>query len=264
MSNPTSNFNWQMPTATDLVTDLPADFEVFGQAVDTSLADLKGGTTGQFLKKNTNADMDFVWGAGSTSPLTTKGDLYTYSTADARLGVGANGTVLQADSTQGTGIKWTQAGRYLLASGSLSGSTLDLTSITGNYEHLEVVFKNYFGSVDQAINGTINNDSGANQYGSAGSSIGNITYNAANYQPCFTYDSTNTNNFVLWRYYDYTGDSHKLMQGFFNSSDQNLTNRYVGTYYTTIYKSTAAISRLTYTTSAGTWAGGTYELWGVK
>jgi hypothetical protein len=51
MSNPTSNFNWQMPTATDLVTDLPADFEVFGQAVDTSLADLKGGTTGQVLSK---------------------------------------------------------------------------------------------------------------------------------------------------------------------------------------------------------------------
>jgi hypothetical protein len=38
MSNPTSNFGWQMPTATDLVTDLPADFEVFGQAVDTDLA----------------------------------------------------------------------------------------------------------------------------------------------------------------------------------------------------------------------------------
>jgi hypothetical protein len=40
-----------MPTNTDLVSQLPADFEVFGQAVDTSLADLKGGTTGQVLKK---------------------------------------------------------------------------------------------------------------------------------------------------------------------------------------------------------------------
>ena len=61
MSNPTSNFGWQMPTATDLVTDLPADFEVFGQAVDSSMADLKGGTSGQILAKNTNTDMDFVW-----------------------------------------------------------------------------------------------------------------------------------------------------------------------------------------------------------
>ena len=50
-----------MPTPTDLVTDLPADFEVFGQAVDTSMADLKGGTTGQILSKATNTDMDFTW-----------------------------------------------------------------------------------------------------------------------------------------------------------------------------------------------------------
>jgi predicted secreted protein len=76
MSNPTSNFNWQMPTATDLVTDLPADFEVFGQAVDTSLADLKGGTTGQILAKNTSTDMDFVWTSSAASGL----DLITRST----------------------------------------------------------------------------------------------------------------------------------------------------------------------------------------
>jgi hypothetical protein len=68
MANPTSNFNWQMPTPTDLVTDLPADFEVFGQAVDSSMADLLGGTTGQVLSKNSNTDMDFTWIAASTTP----------------------------------------------------------------------------------------------------------------------------------------------------------------------------------------------------
>lgn len=99
MSNPTSNFGWQMPTATDLVTDLPADFEVFGQAVDTSLADLKGGTTGQVLKKNSNTDMDFVWGAdsaGMTNPMTTTGDtIYSSSgSTPARLGIGSTGQVL--------------------------------------------------------------------------------------------------------------------------------------------------------------------------
>ena len=70
MTNPTSNFNWQMPTSTDLVTDLPADFEVFGQAVDTSLADLKGGTTGQILSKTSNTDMDFTWIANDQGDLT--------------------------------------------------------------------------------------------------------------------------------------------------------------------------------------------------
>jgi hypothetical protein len=61
MANPTTNFGWQMPTATDLVTDLPADFEVFGQAVDTDFVDLLGGTTGQVLSKASGTDLDFAW-----------------------------------------------------------------------------------------------------------------------------------------------------------------------------------------------------------
>lgn len=43
---------------------------------------------------------------GATSPLTTKGDLYTFSTSDTRLGVGTNGHVLTADSVEATGLKW--------------------------------------------------------------------------------------------------------------------------------------------------------------
>lgn len=71
-----------MPTNTDLVTDLPADFEVFGQAVATSMADLLGGTTGQILSKTSNTDMDFTWiandqgditGITATSPITGGG-----------------------------------------------------------------------------------------------------------------------------------------------------------------------------------------------
>jgi hypothetical protein len=44
--------------------------------------------------------------SGSVSPLTTKGDLYTFSTVDARLGVGADGRTLLADSSQTTGLRW--------------------------------------------------------------------------------------------------------------------------------------------------------------
>lgn len=45
-------------------------------------------------------------GGGSTSPLTTKGDIWVYSTTDTRLGVGADTFVLTADSTAPTGLKW--------------------------------------------------------------------------------------------------------------------------------------------------------------
>jgi hypothetical protein len=73
MSNPTSNFGWVMPTATDLVTDLPADFAVFGQAVDTSMADLLGGTTGQVLSKTSGTNMDFTWVAANPGDITAVG-----------------------------------------------------------------------------------------------------------------------------------------------------------------------------------------------
>jgi hypothetical protein len=114
MTNPTSNFGWQMPTSTDLVTDLPADFETFGQAVDTSLADLKGGTTGQVLSKASNTDMDFTWVAQDDSNaiqnaiVDAKGDLIAASAADtpARLAVGNNGETLVADSSTATGLRY--------------------------------------------------------------------------------------------------------------------------------------------------------------
>ena len=61
MANPTTYFGWVMPTSTDLVTDLPADFNVFGQGVDTSMQGLLGGTTGQVLSKTSGTNMAFTW-----------------------------------------------------------------------------------------------------------------------------------------------------------------------------------------------------------
>jgi hypothetical protein len=43
---------------------------------------------------------------GITSPVTTKGDLYTFSTTDDRLAVGNNGDTLVADSSATTGLRW--------------------------------------------------------------------------------------------------------------------------------------------------------------
>ena len=106
MSNPTSNFGWQMPTNTDLVSQLPADFEVFGQAVDTSLADLKGGTTGQILTKVSDTDMDFTWSSetGDISEITVTSPITGGGTSGS-VGIGfdlAAGSALTLNAQTGT------------------------------------------------------------------------------------------------------------------------------------------------------------------
>jgi len=111
MSNPTTPFGWQMPTPTDLVTDLPADFEVFGQAVATSMGDLLGGTSGQILAKNSNTDMDFVWiandqgditGVTATSPLTGGGTSGAVTVGIQDASTAQKGSVQLSDSTSTT------------------------------------------------------------------------------------------------------------------------------------------------------------------
>jgi hypothetical protein len=85
MTNPTSNYNFQMPTATDLVTDLPADFEVFGQAVDTRLKALQPGTTlGDLVYSSATANTSTRLGIGSSAQvLTVAGGVPTWATPAA-------------------------------------------------------------------------------------------------------------------------------------------------------------------------------------
>jgi len=128
MANPTTYFGWVMPNSADLVTDLPADFNVFGQGVDTSMQYLLGGTTGQILSKTSGTNMAFTWinndqgditgvtagtgiSGGGTSgtvtvtnsmatAITTNGDIIygTGSGTFSRLGIGSSAQVLSVSA----------------------------------------------------------------------------------------------------------------------------------------------------------------------
>ena len=130
MSNPTSNFGWQMPTPTDLVTDLPADFEVFGQAVDSDFADLLGGTTGQVLSKTSNTDLDFTWVAP------TAGDIEGVTAGTGITGGGTSGTVTITNDMATT---ITAAGDIVIGTGS------------GTYDNLPIGTTNQVLTADTTV-----------------------------------------------------------------------------------------------------------------
>ena len=113
MANPTTNYSFAMPTNTDLVKDLPADFEVFGQAVDTQM--------------KTNADA-----AIAKTIVDAKGDIIAATAADtvSRLAVGANDTVLTADSSTATGLKWASVGGSSMAQVATGSCTFSVLTET--------------------------------------------------------------------------------------------------------------------------------------
>lgn len=85
MPTTTTNFGWTVPADTDLVKDGAAAIRTALGGVDTSMVDLKGGTTGQVLSKASNTDMDFTWTEQDDTTLSFNaqtGTSYTLVAAD--------------------------------------------------------------------------------------------------------------------------------------------------------------------------------------
>lgn len=105
----TTNFGWETPDDTDLVKDGALAMRTLGNSIDTSFVDLKGGTTGQNLRKNSNTDLDFTWAGDATNTvIDAEGDLLVGDSADTlqRLAIGSTGNVLTVDTTVDGKIKW--------------------------------------------------------------------------------------------------------------------------------------------------------------
>jgi len=210
--------------------------------------------------------------SGGSSPLTTKGDLYTYSTADARLGVGTNGQVLTADSTAATGIKWatgSSGGMTLLSTTSLSGSSTSI-SVGGGYKNLQIYVKDFYASSAADITMRINSDTTASNYHQlvlrAAGSIQSYVTNAADGFDVAGYQTgtSQADNFTQVTIYDYDQATTKkavvASGGVINGASTKTSFLNTGTYQGTI----AAVTNVTFVTNGGTFSAGSVEIYGVK
>jgi hypothetical protein len=247
MANPTTNYGWVLPTPTDLVTDLPADFDVALQGVDTRLKAL--------------------------NPSTTLGDVqYASATANTntRLGIGTSGQVLTVSGGVPTWATPAGGGGFTsIATGSLSGTTTTISSISQSYRHLYLLIRgpqlsgtaalpcfrlngdsgSVYANFRITLDSTVVNSSGALTFiRSSGSNIPTSANSRALILQVENYTQTNQVKAITSRYMNEAngGDACNVVWSNYNS--------------------TSAITSIGITTDTGTptFTAGTYTLFGVN
>lgn len=245
----TTNYNWTTPDDVDLVKDGAAAIRTLGTAIDTTVFTNAGASIAKSL-------------------VDAKGDIIA-ATADNtvdRLAVGANDTVLTADSSTATGLKWASAaagGMTLLSSGTLSGASVALTSIDQSYVDLVLMIFRYDPSVDgEYIKIRVNNDSTANYYAIGGTAT-QPTFNKDSMYQTQGYDDTVNYGIERWTFFNYSESNlNKYVQNQKMPTNLNgvvvINSAQHGGYYLQ-----TAITEINLLPSSGN-MGGTYKLYGVK
>lgn len=206
---------------------------------------------------------------GAASPLTTKGDLYTFSTSDTRLGVGANNTVLTADSAEATGLKWAAAAggsMTEITSGSAptGANNFTISSIPSGYRDLRMEFYDVRPGNDDNIHCRINGATGSVYFDSGGPMGNNMTVGTLLRFQGYS-DNTATGGLTVGVFFDYLGNHWKMMQTIGIFPNPTTTTNANGNFYCGGSNQTAAITSLNFYTEGGSnFTGGTYALYGVK
>jgi hypothetical protein len=219
-----------------------------------------------------------TWASPSDqTPLTTKGDVFTFSTVDARLGVGANGTVLTADSAETTGLKWAApaGGGSLteITSGSLptSVATLTLSSGLSGYTDLRLVVRDIFCASNAYLQLRVNADTGSN-YGYNqfnNTPIDTSAFNADNVRSEILLSSATIFNADKNNFYTITFNDYANTSSYKTIYSQNVIRNGSDSFFAieptwgAYFGGTGAITSITIFAGSN-FSGGTYILYGVK
>jgi trimeric autotransporter adhesin len=218
--------------------------------------------------------------ASSIAPA-AKGDLVAGSATNdaAVLAVGADDTVLTADSSEATGLKWAAAsggGMTLLSTtATTSGASVTISGISGSYKNLLVIGTGITSSNNTDSSFRFNSDSSF-RFNSNTSSV----YSAYNINYINTSLTGNVSNSTLisgsavgtsTAYSDTTNFTMNIYRYSEASEFKNITiysksrsTVDVGRWTTASFGSNTAISSITYTLDAGTLATGNIYIYGVS
>lgn len=246
-------YNWPEPDNTDLVKNGALAIRTLGNAIDTTMGTMVAKTI-----------------------IDAKGDLIAGSAADTalRLAVGANDTVLTADSTAATGLKWAtplSGGMTLINTPgtALTGASVTVSSIPATYKHLFVIIEDvYQASPVGGVYLRMNGDAGTFYYWSMMRNInttlaGRTGSSATEIDIATRNGSTNTNykkgqiQFWIPRY---TNTTPKAVHT--QSYDHDDTNTAMAEV-NGVYVGTSAVSSLTIRGDFN-FSGGTIYVYGVN
>jgi len=251
----TTNYGWTTPDDTALVKDGAAAIRTLGTSIDTTTFN------------NASA-------AIAKTIVDAKGDIIAATAADtvSRLAVGANDTVLTADSSQATGLKWaapTSGGMTLISTTTLTGASVTLSSIPATYNDLVLIIQNVRPVVDgDPIYMRINTDTGTRYRSTQYLDINqtNVSFNVSRWTIApggndnttgtglIEFEIPNYANTTTWK----TARSFGVNVNDTTTANQNIFGLVHG------FNQIGAISSLTIFADTGNLTSGTVLLYGVK
>ena len=239
----TTNYSWTTPDDTALVKDGAAAIRTLGSSIDTTTKAL--------------------------NPSTTLGDIeYRSSTANTntRLGIGTTGQVL---SVSGGVPAWTTpaggGGYTQLATGSLSGATTTISSISGDYRDLVLRVFNYVPASTGGLNMQFNGDSGSNYTSIYYSSSGeNTTFGSTYVRLSEDASSSATNGFITSTISEYANTVSRKLLTTLSITEETASPVFNLIGFNGSFNSTSAITSITLLPNSGSFTSGTYYLYGVK